>query len=426
MQRLRSRLLAVLLLAGVACGPATATPGRGSRDRITGTDPDERNGGSGVEEGVPDGDGPTGTDPAPDFEDPALDAFIKTQMESTHTPGLSAVIIKGGKVRFAKGYGLADVSKSTPVTVDTLFMLASISKTVTAAAVMKLVESGAVGLDDDVGTAAGFPIRNPAFADAKITYRHLLTHTSTIANGTADRQVNGDSPIPLAGYVQGFVTQGGQYFAAENFSAWAPGAKWDYSNNGFATLGYLVQAKSGSPFEDYCKKSIFDPLRMKETSWRLSGVDVSHVAIPHEWSGGRYSQIAHFGYPDWPAGQLRTSAMQFARFMRMIMGKGELDGVRVLASETVAEMLKPQTKSSYGDDQMLAWYDTPYKTRHILGHSGSGPGVSTIMGFDPKDGAGVILLSNGSVYFSSEADARGFEAIFLRLIDTSEKISATR
>ena len=114
-----------------------------------------------------------------------LDDFIIQEMSVRHLMGLAACIIKGGQVAWAKGYGWANLAKKQPFSPDTLMNIASVSKTVTATAVMQLWEDGRVGLDNDINAYLPFKVRNPRHPDDKITVRQLLTHTSSI----------GDSPV---------------------------------------------------------------------------------------------------------------------------------------------------------------------------------------------------------------------------------------
>jgi CubicO group peptidase (beta-lactamase class C family) len=109
----------------------------------------------------------------------ALDALLTANMAEAHMPGLAACIVKGGKVAWCNGYGLADIEANRAVTPDTVFLIASVSKTVTAVALMQLWENGAFELDDDVAMALPFAVDHPS-SGLPITYRGLLTHTASV------------------------------------------------------------------------------------------------------------------------------------------------------------------------------------------------------------------------------------------------------
>ena len=114
-----------------------------------------------------------------------LDAFILEQLERDRAPGFSAAVVAGSSLVWSAGYGLADVHRETVMTPDTIQNIGSISKTITATAVMQLFETGQFGLDDDVSEYLPFQVRNPRYPDAPITFRQLLAHRSSIKDGPA-------------------------------------------------------------------------------------------------------------------------------------------------------------------------------------------------------------------------------------------------
>jgi len=128
-----------------------------------------------------------------------LDTFIKEVMEKSHLPGLSACIVRNSNIIWSKGYGWADIENKISMTPDTVQNIASVSKTVTATAVMQLWEKGLFTLDDDVNGYLPFKAQNPRFPDVEITFRQLLTHRSSIKDGPAYEQsyAPGDPQISL-------------------------------------------------------------------------------------------------------------------------------------------------------------------------------------------------------------------------------------
>jgi CubicO group peptidase (beta-lactamase class C family) len=359
------------------------------------------------------------TTPSP--PNPELDSFITSKMQEAKIPGLAAAIVMGDSVRWSQGYGFANVAAKTPVTVDTLFELASISKTVTAAAVMQLVEAGTLDLDGDVADALGFAVRNPNFPDTPLTMRMLLTHTSSIVeNDALDLQVMGQiSPVSLSDYIHGIVVPGGKYYdATKNFDPNAPGTKHIYSNPAVAAAGFVVETKAAVPFDDRVKATIFAPLGMTESSFRLPGLDPSHIATPYDSDGT--TEVGNPDYPDFPAGELRTSVAQFTRFLLAMMNGGAVGSARILSSATVDEMFRVQD-ASVDPDQGLIWYFEPHAGRSILGHNGADVGSSTIMGFDPQTMTGAIVFTNSNVYMSDDvAREATFESIFEHLLEAAD------
>ena len=152
----------------------------------------------------------------------------------------------------------------------------------------------------------------------------------------------------------------------------------------------------------YAKARIFEPLGMKESSFFLRDLDVSHIAMPYD--GTPPVAQGHYGYPDYPDGQLRTSAPQLARFLLMFAQKGQC-GQRLLKEATVDTMETVQLPAVDPSQGIIWYYDTKAGTQ-VLGHRGGDKGVSTDMFFDPTTGSGYVLLSNGSTNTTGSAAAQ--------------------
>ncbi|MDP6539996.1 MAG: serine hydrolase domain-containing protein [Planctomycetota bacterium] len=352
-------------------------------------------------------------------QSPSLDAFILEKMRVAHAPGLSACIVKDDAVVWAGGYGYADISQGIMVTPDTLFMLASISKTVTGTALMQLWERGMFDLDADINPDLRFSVRNPSHPQVPITYRSLLAHVSGIKDNWSvmdSLYVQGDSPIALGFFLREYLAPGGQwYFPGQNYYNWAPQTNSAYSNIGFALVGHTVEALTQTPFDAYCQERIFEPLGMNETSWRMADLDPDHVAIPYSWNGAsqQFIPYGHYGYPDYPDGGLRTSTVQLARFLLAHMNGGEHRGRRILAPGTVADMQTVQYPA-LDSKQGMAFYYWNVAGQVRLGHAGGDWGLMTEMWFRPADRVGVIMFVNGDVNFGPML------AVLNRLFDEGE------
>jgi CubicO group peptidase (beta-lactamase class C family) len=243
----------------------------------------------------------------------------------------------------------------------------------------------------------------------------LLTHTSSLIDSdryNALTELPGDSKSPLLKFEQDYVAQD------DSWSGDEPGSAFSYSNTGAALAGLLVEQISGQNLQPFSKAVIFDPLGMTESSWFLAGLDQSHIAMPYEHGDPQ----GFFGYPDYPDGQLRTSANQLARFLLMLSGKGACGGQRVLQESTMAEMLTPQIPDiSDGQGLILFQQDTGGTT--VIGHNGADHGVSTEMFFDQDTGAGYIVLTNGGANMDgiqSEEDA--LDDIQAKLLELAQSL----
>jgi CubicO group peptidase (beta-lactamase class C family) len=322
-----------------------------------------------------------------------LDSIIVAKMDQHHIPGLAASIVRDGNIIWTGSYGYANIEDNIEVVDSTLFMLASVSKTVTGVALMKLWEAGSFELDDDINNYLPFEVRNPFFPDSAITFRMLLTHTSSINDNWAEMPYYiGDSPIPLCQYLEDYLVPGGEYYHTINYNSFPPGTNWDYCNVAVSLVGCLVEQIAGN-FSTYCKDFIFSPLDMYETSWFLAGLDTTHIARPYTYSGGTYHVYPHHGYSDYPAGQLRTSALQLSRFLITFMQGGKIGSTRILDSTTVSLMTTAQYPQ-INVNQGLIWYRMLVDGRLIWGHSGGDRGVGTSMFYCPAEGTGVIFLGN--------------------------------
>jgi CubicO group peptidase (beta-lactamase class C family) len=339
-----------------------------------------------------------------------LDAYVRAQMKIAHLPGVSACVVRDGDIVWAKGYGWANIARQRRVTPDTDFMLASVSKTFVATAVMQQVEAGNLSLFADVNTYLPFPVRNPRHPDDPITLLQLLTHTSSIRDYWPvwnNLYVFGrDSRISLADFCRGYFVPGGRFYNSGDYYRFAPYVNYRYSNMGVTLAAYIVESVSGTPFDAYCNANIFAPLGMNTTSWKLAGLDRRTIAMPYwyDYGSGRYHAYGHYGYPDYPDGQLRTSASQLGRFLALHMNGGTYQGVQLLQPATVTQMLTP---AIYGiaRKQGLVWYRWNVAGWDVIGHNGGDMGVSTNMYYDENTGTGVVLLANGEAWTWREWNA---------------------
>ena len=329
-----------------------------------------------------------------------LDSIINAQMINTHTPGVSALILKKGIPVWQHNYGYARLSGNIPVTGNTSFMLGSTSKTFIAVAIMKMVEQGFINLDTTANTYLPFAFHNPYYPDSTITVRQLLTYTATIRDHqnllSAQYVFNEDSQVPLADFMFDYFDQSGtNYSAAQNFYNVMPGTQSFYSNEGAVLAAYLVETTSGISFAEYCNQNIFTPLCMNNTSWFLSSLDTNNVAMPYKYSGvNGYVPIGYYCFPDYPGGQLRTSVISLGKFLAMMMNNGSLNNQQILNTASVNEIF---TRQIPGIDSTkgLLWYQKNIGGRNCWGHYGGDAGVSSNMYFSPDDSTGIILLANG-------------------------------
>jgi len=339
-----------------------------------------------------------------------LEDLISQEMDAHSITGLTAAIVKEDQLLWTKGFGLANKAEGKPVADDTIFLIASVSKTVTAVALMTLYDQGHFALDDSINEYLPFTVTHPNYPKSPITFRMLLTHTSGISDvGYDDLDLytyGKDSPITLEDFVHNYFVPGGKYYnSRKNFTKRKPGNSYSYSNMGYALIGYLVEAVAKMPFDQYCKAKIFAPLKMDRTAWFLRDLPMDQIAMPYSPRGKPYGQ---YTFPDYPNGQLRTTVSNLASFLSMFIQYGTHDGAMILKKDTAALMRKVAFPK-IDPDGGLCWFYEYLDNKRLLGHNGGEQGVSSEMFFDPKTGVGGIVITT--------SEDNDLDSIISKLID---------
>jgi CubicO group peptidase (beta-lactamase class C family) len=348
--------------------------------------------------------------------DALFDQKIMFLMRIAGFRSLSACIIDDDQIIWSKGYGAYDVPKEKQTTTDTIYILASITKTIVGTALMQLYEQDLFDLDDDVNTYLPFALRNPNYPDDPITIRMLLSHTSSL-NTNEQMQYywtnfSGDPPFSFfpEPYLREFLLPGGSYYDETIWSTqYHPGEHAMYANVGFDLLSYLVELISGEPFLEYCDTHIFTPLDMHNTSFNLSHLNIEQVAVPYQRYAGKYYLLNQLDFiwgnytpPGmywrprfYPAGGLYSTVSDLSHFLIAHMNEGVYHGTRILEKETVELMhqIQPTNTIGYG----LAWMKTTISPRlTATGHGGDLPGTDTWMLYNQTKNIGVIYMANGN------------------------------
>jgi len=344
---------------------------------------------------------------------------IEQAMAINHWPGLQICLLKEDQLLWSRAFGYADLFDSIPMADTTICVMASTSKPVVAIALMQLWENGQFNLDDPVNDYLGFEAINPYFPSSPITFRTVMTHTSSIR----DNPVNYpeytwgvDSPETLGEYCEGYLVPGGAYYSTANFGNWLPGDGEEYSSPGIGLAAHLVECISGKSYEQYCQDSIFGPLGMYETSFFLANLDPDHLADVYYWQNGDYIAVPHWGSSLYPAGFLKTSGRQMARFLGAMMNGGMYDGMRILDSATVdtittvhyPEFTEGPWPARYG----LVWWTINYGGRTLWGHEGLTLGFRTLMYYCPAERTGVVIIATGQPPASGDALVTNFSTQF--------------
>jgi len=353
--------------------------------------------------------------PVFDVEDSSFDRYMNFLMKAAHLPSLSACIVKDDEIVWSKGYGYYDIENNKQATDETIYMIGSISKAITATALMQIIENKSYGveLDDDVNVFIPFSLRNPNHPDDPITFRMLLCHESSLSQDfdkTATGQYFvGDIDIPSypIPWFEEYLTPNGSLYSPDIWTDDKPGEKYHYTNVGICICAFLVELISGQDFKEYCKENIFEPLEMYNTSFQLSDLNKENIAIHYRpYTLGlktTYYPQQHFTLFVYPAGGLRTTVKDLAHFLIAYMHGGIYKNTRILNESTVEEMHTAQTDREelgyrYGNDfeYGLGWIvlNRPFK-KDLIGARGSYYlGLRAKMIFSSSEKVGMVYFTN--------------------------------
>jgi CubicO group peptidase (beta-lactamase class C family) len=300
------------------------------------------------------------------------------------TPSIAVGLIRNGALVWAEGFGWADREKKVPATADTIYWLASVSKPITATGLMQLVERGAIDLDRPANAYLGdAKLRAYVGSADAMTVRRLANHTAGMP--THATFFHGGQPPPMDESIRRY-----------GFASLEPGKQVQYSNFAYGVLGYIVQRVAKMPWREYQEKHVYDPLRMSRTSDRIRPGFERDEAIPYVTDiGGRFMRYARYDFDHRPASAIYSSVNDLSRFIRMHLNGGELDGVRVLSAASVKEMQRITGEMRPGAGYGVAWQSLNLGGHAGLTHSGSMPGVATLISMFPAERAATIVLMNG-------------------------------
>jgi CubicO group peptidase (beta-lactamase class C family) len=310
--------------------------------------------------------------------------------------GLVVGVVHSGEPASFYSRGVADIASGTPVTEDTLFRIASITKTITALAVMQLWEQGLIDLDapvnDYLRTFRLMPAK-PSWQPA--TVRQLLTHTAGIGEVVRPWQAVqrdfGES------FKIGRLPKLAQYYRGGIRLTSEPGTRFRYSDHGPATLGQLVEDVSGEPLNQYFHEHIFGPLGMTDSDLVRSDAVKSRLATGYEVRSRRVKAVAEREMVTAGAGSVYSSPRDMCRYLAALLGGGANEHGSVLRPATLASMFEPHYQPDPRLPGMgLAFWRTRLGDHLAVEHQGTLPGFHSQLYLAPDDGVGVVAFTNGS------------------------------
>ncbi len=335
--------------------------------------------------------------------------LVRSEMAWQSLNSVAFAVVKNDEIIWSDAFGFADRKKEIHASTDTRYLIASISKTITTVALLTLVESGQIDLDEDINTYLNLDIRNPQFPNQPITVRMLLNHSSSISDENFLRKdlfcFGFDCPGSLEDFIHRLFQPSGDLFSTQNFFGQAPGIEANYCNINFAVAGLIVEKVSGMDFDSYTKEKLFQPLGMTKSEWFLKNTPQEELALTYSLVYQGSSVNPHISFMDYPAGSLRSTVHDISAFLRMLMMEGEWNGEQILNAELLEIMKSPEYRMERGGlifDYGLGIYFRQFGRHRLLGHGGGEQGITSEMVFDPNNNVGVVVFTNTTSIVSLE------------------------
>ncbi len=327
-------------------------------------------------------------------EEAPLATRIATMFNRHAVVGAAVGVVRGGRMEFA-GHGSADIATHRPITEDTIFRIASISKTFTAIAVMQLWERGLIDLDDPANDhlrAYRLIPDDPAFGP--VTIRHLLTHTSGVGETAHPSRVLGPdfgesvapgAPVPpLSVYYRRGLRVGAE-----------PGTRWTYTNHGFATLGQIVADVTGTALADHLREHVFLPLGMTATS--LTPPDQALCrATGYTLRAHGPEAVTHREMITAGAASIYSTPRDMGRYLSALLDGGRNEYGAVLHPDTLTLMFAPQYQPDPRVPGMgFGFFRGSAGGHRVIEHQGILPGFNSQIWLAPDDRLGLMALVTG-------------------------------
>ncbi len=329
-----------------------------------------------------------------------VDEYLKRYLDKIPVPGFSIVIVEGQEVKFAKGYGVESQGFSKRMTPQSTMAIGSLARGFTAIAVMQLVEEGLVDLDEPiVSYLPWFQTANKDFSD-QITLRMCLSNTSGIPP-----QYESLPDLENATSAESFLRSLKGAFIKRK-----PGMSHEFCDEGYAIAGEVISSVSGMSYSEYVASNILRPLKMTRTAAEQEVADQMNIVYGHEMGKDQcYPAVKGITDANFIAAgsEFYSSAEDLGNYMIALLNSGTYKGERIVSSESVAEIFKPNTSfeglgtmlggNGIDIDYALGWMGMVIEERDILIHTGNNGNVASIMGINKVKDQAFVMLFNADV-----------------------------
>lgn len=325
-----------------------------------------------------------------------FDEYANQALKAWEVPGVAIAIVKDDKVVFAKGYGVRELGKTTPVNERTMFAIGSASKAFTAAAIALLVDDGKVKWDDSVTKHLPFFQVYDTYASREMTLRDLLCHRSGLERGDLlwyGSALSRDEIIRRVRYLK---------------PSWSFRSNFGYQNIMYLAAGQAAAAATGKSWDDIIKERLFKPLGMTTSNTSINDLKgLDNVATPHTKIEDKLTAIPWRNIDNIaPAGSINSNVVEMANWVRLQLGEGKFQGTQLISSGALKEMhqshtiirFEPPWSLFYPDAHFLSygmgWFLHDYKGRKVVEHGGNIDGMSALVTMMPEEKLGIVLLTN--------------------------------
>jgi CubicO group peptidase (beta-lactamase class C family) len=326
---------------------------------------------------------------------PAVEAAVRAELEQG-TSSVSIALVSGGRVVWTAAYGYANATTRTEATPATIYSTGSTGKSLTAAAVMKLVEQGRVSLDQPANRyLRDARIQDRLQSEQPVTVRMLLNHTSGLTCDARTRPIYTRTLPPSL-----------KELTERTYSIRAPEVRYEYCNSAYGIAGYLIEQVTGQDYESFVVEHILRPLGVTTPSPVHPTAEMVELMANTYRRGedGRPVPVSRVFFDVHPAGDLYMTAGDMGRFLAAQLNGGEFNGVRILSEASIREMQRNQAPATPGTLQTAfgGGYGLGLGTRTtpeghvIIQHGGSVPGLNAHMIGNVTLGIGVYVMTNAA------------------------------
>ena len=336
-------------------------------------------------------------------QDADMDAAIDRAFARAKAVGGAVVVAVGQEIVYERYYGVQQKTTHVPVSENTYFRCASVTKLVTGIGLLQLMEQGVLEPDEDISAYLGYTVRNPRYPEDPITLRQLMSHTA----GLNEDASYANRERTLREMIE--ITQK----ARANFKDVRPGTVYDYSNFGAGITGSIIEAVTGQDVSSFMRGAVFAPLGIDAayTVTQLqSPEDISAFYKPDGSLNVSPRYLLSRPYDAVPdpdthyrltVGSLFIRPRDLAKLGIALCGDGTVDGVRVLSEASIAMTRQEQSSEATGITKKSPYsffvirQDTLFEGRRVYGHQGTSNGIVCNLYVEPESGLTLVVMSNG-------------------------------